>query len=72
MLIPSHAQRTALAWIDEVVYCFVVDLDEGEKNTESSFSLLLFINEFEGISDRSWDDALSCFIISSLDGIGLA
>jgi hypothetical protein len=72
MFVPSHAQRTALSGVNEVVDGFVVDLDEGEEDAESPLSLLLLIDVFEGISDCPRDDALSGLIIPALYSKGLA
>jgi hypothetical protein len=72
MFVPSHAKRTALSGVNQVVDGFVVDLDEGEEDAEPPFSLLFLINVFEGISDCPRNDALSGLIICPLYGKGLS
>lgn len=72
MFVPSHAQGSAFAWVDEVVYRFVVDLDEGKVDLESSLSLFSLAYVSEGVPDGPRNDPFGVFAVPALNGIGLA
>lgn len=72
MFVPSHAEGASFAWVDEIVYGFVVDLDEGKVDPETPLSLFSFGHVSEGVSDGPRNDPFGAFAIPALNGKGLA
>ena len=71
-LVPSHLQRTPIAWIYQVIYGLVVYLHKRNKHLEPLIRCSPLLNLPEEIPDGSRDYSLDLFLLVSLDGVGFA